>query len=177
MLRRLVKVQVAIAVIAVAVTVVVAVQIGPLIETKAQLESEIASKKSQIEELRVEEETLRENISKLVKVLNKRDSIEITPNARADIVGGLKDATGHQIYDFALWISVPEELGPEIERVEYEFDHPSFRSKTQISREPANGFRVGYRGWGCLALITIHVFLRDGTSYTMYFDMCEALDW
>ena len=100
-------------------------------------------------------------------------------NVRAD-----RQETGRQIagtelpsYRFTTWVEGPPEVMQEIESVEYEFNHPTFKDKVQIGRERTNGFRVGYTGWGCLSIVTVTFKLRNAGDEPPHldFDMCELI--
>jgi hypothetical protein len=43
------------------------------------------------------------------------------------------------------------------------------------SQNAKDKFSVGYTGWGCLSLVTITVFTKDGQNFDIYFDMCGQL--
>ena len=99
----------------------------------------------------------------------------VRPMAREVPVADLRDGKGRPIYDFTLWVDVPTTLKERIQRVTYTFNNPTFKDKVQESTEPSDGFAVSYRGWGCLNLVTINVFFKDGPSQERPFNMCEAL--
>lgn len=83
--------------------------------------------------------------------------------------------SGTPLYDFSLWLDVPEDRKEEIASVEYEFNHPTFRQKTQESSDPKTGFKVSYNGWGCLRSVLVKIHLKQGGAQTIDFDMCEAV--
>jgi hypothetical protein len=96
-------------------------------------------------------------------------SANIVPRASYVEVKGQKD-----IYDFSLWIDSPNEQKVQISKVIYVFDHPTFKTKEFTSSNQADGFKVSYRGWGCLSNVTIKIESRDVSSQ-IRFNMCEAL--
>jgi hypothetical protein len=93
----------------------------------------------------------------------------IVPHASYLEVKGQKDT-----YDFSLWLDAPPEQKARIKKVVYLFNHPTFETKEFVSRNKADGFKVGYKGWGCLTNVTIKVKGRD-TRSQISFNMCEAL--
>jgi hypothetical protein len=80
-------------------------------------------------------------------------------------------------YDFSLWLEIPPQRTAEVRSVSYEFNHPTFANKRLESSNPADGFRVGYTGWGCLSSVIITLNIRDGSKATLDFDMCRDLGW
>ena len=100
-------------------------------------------------------------------------------------VRAARQETGRQIagtdlpsYRFTTWIEGPPEAMSEIESVEYQFNHPTFKDKVQVGRDRTNGFRVGYTGWGCLSIVTVTFKLRNGDTEPpphLDFDMCELI--
>jgi hypothetical protein len=88
-----------------------------------------------------------------------------------------KPARGLQGYAFSVWLDVPPDRKDELASVSYLFDHPSFHQKVFTATNWANGFRVGYQGWGCLNAVQITLHLKEGTSQPMDFDMCHNLGW
>jgi hypothetical protein len=77
-------------------------------------------------------------------------------------------------YDFSLWLGVPEEQKAGIRRVVYIFNNPTFKQKEYESQQASDGFRIGYRGWGCLDRVIIRIELQSANSH-IDFNMCEAL--
>lgn len=59
--------------------------------------------------------------------------------------------------------------------VTYVFDHPSMREKAREGR-PGDGFRVEYRGWGCLGTVVaiIHFAAPGIPPAVTWFDQCEV---
>lgn len=80
-------------------------------------------------------------------------------------------------FRFAAWVEGPPEALREIESVEYQFNHPTFKDKAPISRDRDTGFRVGYTGWGCLSIVTLTFKLRNSDAEPPHldFDMCEMI--
>lgn len=117
--------------------------------------------------------------SVLAMPISEKKSVSLSnvlkPRTEAKLVEGLRGYQDLQVYDFSLWLDVPQQWKAKIAEVRYEFNHPSFHQKAQVSSDPTTGFRVGYRGWGCLHIVTISAAMIDGSTNTIEFDMCKAL--
>ena len=90
----------------------------------------------------------------------------------------MKNERNLKIFDFFVSVKVPPKLVSQIDSVQYEFNHPTFRKTLFQSRDPSSFYQVGYKGWGCLDSVIITFNLKEpslGTP-TMDFDMCAALD-
>jgi cell division protein FtsB len=98
----------------------------------------------------------------------------VKPRASAEPLG-TKNSAGQAESQYSVWIDVPADRASEIRSVSYEFNHPTFTDKIQTSSDASNGFRVGYQGWGCLALVAITLNLTDGTTQPISFDQCAGL--
>lgn len=146
-----------------------------------------ASMEKQIEVLRNNTRELEQSYAKLHTVVAasgspalKMEYAKGTPliavvKPRASAVRSNTGRTTTPLYNFSLWLDVPDNRRGEIGSVEYEFNHPTFRQKTQESFDPGNGFRVGYNGWGCLRSVLVKIHLKQGGVQTIDFDMCEAV--
>lgn len=155
--------------------IAVVLQIGPLIEKRSELEAKIAQQIAFIEELEQEKTSLEKSVDQLVEQLNKLETIHsIQPKASSKYVPDFGTASGRPFYDYTLWLEVPADLNGKIKSVQYKLDHPSFARKTVSSYNEADGFAVGYRGWGCIAYIKITIFLTDGTAQPINFNACKA---
>jgi hypothetical protein len=152
----------------------------------APLEEEIHKKSSELEKLAQTEqdylkkidiaknqyEQLRTNIEKLyaVKVTPNNYVYELKATAKA-----ISHSNGQPIYTFTIIVNAPSSTLDTIRRVEYLFDHPTFRQKSQISEDSSNQFMVKYNGWGCLTRVTATLELKDGESQKIDFNMCQSL--
>lgn len=173
----IVKIQVLIAVVALGVTVAATFQLPSLIQTKQTLQAEInglEEKRRALEERQREAEAALRQVVARVNA-DKSATASVRPRASATELKGAQDSRGRRVYDFRLWVDAPPALKDQVQRVRYQFDHPTFINKFQESTEPSNGFAVSYRGWGCLYLVTITLFFKDGRSEQVLFDMCNAL--
>src|SRR5262245_23664279 len=86
-----------------------------------------------------------------------------------------KNSARQAEFQYSLSVDVPPDRVPEIASVSYEFNHPTFSEKIQTSSDASNGFRIGYRGWGCLSLVVITLNLKDGKKQPVNFDQCAGL--
>lgn len=94
------------------------------------------------------------------------------PKASAEKIAG-----SDKLYTFAAWLEVPKERAPEIARVRYRFDHPTFRVKELSSTDARRNYRVEYKGWGALTHVVITIELRDGREEQMPWNMHQAISW
>ena len=82
--------------------------------------------------------------------------------------------------NFRLWVEGPSDVLSKIQSVQYEFNHPTFRQKVMTGRDRANGFAVGYTGWGCLTSVAVTFTPRDRGAEPppqhRDFDMCADID-
>jgi hypothetical protein len=101
-----------------------------------------------------------------------QDSIAVKASARS--LGEYADGTPR--FDFSLWIEAPAGVMRRITRVEYYFDHPTFKQKLYTSRNPADGFKVNYESYGALRLVTVTVRTAD-EEVRIPFNMVAALGW
>ncbi len=165
-------------------------QIGEKRELLDSLTNQSESMQKQIDVLRSTARELEQSYAQIEKVVaatrNRQLRLEVAQalpfvaavKPRARVVEN-RDIKGERetYYDFSLWLDVPRERRAEILEVVYEFNHPTFRQKTQRSSNPEDGYRVQYTGWGCLNSIIITVNLRNGSSSSIDFDMCAELEW
>jgi hypothetical protein len=105
------------------------------------------------------------------------DGIEI--RASATETGRRVENTTLPLYNFRIWVDGRPEAMRRIARVQYEFDHPTFRQRVQESSDRERRFERGYAGWGCLAAVKVTVFAADARvpAETVTFDMCAAVQY
>jgi len=115
--------------------------------------------------LEAEVEKLRGPLQKLVEI-----------DAAAQKLG-LSDPKGRPLYDFSIWLKLPEFRKSEIKKVRYHFDNPSAILKDRYADNPANGFSISYRGWGCFPDIRVTLTTADGGAIEMPLDQCAKLAW
>lgn len=150
---------------------------------RRQLEAEIASLRASRQTLQHEKEVYQSTLASIHKEVENTAlsakvedltpvSAAVTPRAAAQPVPGAS-----RTYDFSLWVEVPDAKTQRITSVTYEFNHPTFPQKQQISSDAARRFQVGYRGWGCLRSVIITLKTAEGAAEKIDFDMCKALGW
>lgn len=79
------------------------------------------------------------------------------------------------LFTFYLHLKTIDSIKNTIANVDYFFNHPTFRQKHNISKDPSNDFKISYTGWGCLDTVTIAITKKDKSTDTMYFRMCNNL--
>lgn len=98
---------------------------------------------------------------------------------------GVSEGTGEFVTDrgreierrhYSIWIDVPEAKKNKIIRVTYFFNHSSFDSygREREGKDPEDGYKYTYHGWGCLNDVRIRVFLTD-ELIEGNFKMCQAI--
>lgn len=145
-------------------------EVEELNKTKSGLRKdvgELAREKQGLEtknlDLEKEVARLRGPLAKLIEVRGSSQPLNI------------KDPKGQQLYDFTVWLKLPEFRKPEIEKVRYHFDHPSVILRDRVATNPENGFSVSYRGWGCFPGIEVIVTTTGKEDLTLPFDQCAHL--
>ena len=149
-------------------------EVESLQRTKTVLSGESDSLRSSLQKIQTETYKYdRPDLARVVKGLTPI-SARVSPQASSLEVSG-QTTGGKQVFDFSVWLNVPAEDRNSIEKVSYLFNHPTFRQNTMISSDASTGFRIGYRGWGCLSSVIITISLKDGSSDKIDFDMCKKL--
>jgi hypothetical protein len=95
----------------------------------------------------------------------------ISPRVNAEPIANTK------LYNYTIWLDLTDKQKKQIHEVEYQFDHPSFKQKTQVSSDAKKGFLVSYKGWGAIDSVPIKVRYNDGHSAGTDLDMIKALGW
>lgn len=103
----------------------------------------------------------------LEKKQNKTEVVECTANLLKQ-----KMPNGDPMYQFTLRIC-DSTLVPELKKVGYYFDHPSYNPKLKISTTKSNHFAVSYKGWGCMNTVPVYLYHLDASVDTIVFNMCE----
>jgi hypothetical protein len=134
-------------------------------ENLRNIKKEIATANEEMQRLNIFRQKLQSPLTEQVQV--KTSAVQT----------GQSMANGAKIYDFAVWVEAPKPVLDLIASVEYRFEHPSFTQHSQISDDESTGFRVQYRGWGCLEVVPIIVHPRPSaaTGGAIDFDMCAQL--
>ncbi len=150
-------------------------EVETLEKTRVTLMSETSALKGSIRNITFEVQKVSPSAVKMVTDL-KPISALVIPRAKYEAVPGMSTRAGDgRVFDFYLWLDFYPGEKPNIRKVSYEFNHPTFQEKTVSSTDPSQGYRVSYRGWGCLRSVIITVELTDGRSEKVDFAMCDAM--
>jgi hypothetical protein len=103
----------------------------------------------------------------LEKKQNKTEVVECTANLLKQ-----KMPNGEPLYLFTLRIC-DSTLFPDLKKVGYYFDHPSYNPRLKISTTQSNHFAVSYKGWGCMNTVPVYLYHEDASIDTILFNMCE----
>lgn len=133
------------------------------------VESTIVSQKSAVDSLKTQIAQLETTIQELIY------APKATPHVHAEILPGIQDVRGRQLYDFTLWFDVAAFQDKEIKQVKYRADSPLFQEVTATER--SNGFSVYFRGPECLEKVTVEIRYSNDQTEEIDFNMCEALGW
>jgi hypothetical protein len=147
-----------------------------LIESNKTLRSEAKTYHTALNEVRKEVDVSGgKQLQEKVRQIAPLSEIRIRAAAeKTDKVG----QNGSPIYNFSLWVEGPPSAMSRIGRVDYRFNHPTFRMPIVESTTRENQFRVGYTGWGCLSSVIVTITdPTEGITQTVDFDMCSALGW
>lgn len=80
---------------------------------------------------------------------------------------------GFNVMPYSVWLELPDALGASINRVEYWFNHPTFKNpKKSISGSSI--FIAKWQGYGCINDAKVIAFMKDGSKLEAPFDLCEA---
>ena len=88
---------------------------------------------------------------------------------------GILTDDGKQVYRFSLWITASASSLDSIARVDYRFEHPSFKQPLESSADRRSGFKVHYTGWGSIDVVTVTFVKTDGRSLKRAFAMTDVL--
>jgi len=150
------------------------------IEQSAQqreaLKQEIASLEKSVKVLREESDSYKASLRQAPTVPETPITALVKPRADRRETGG-KMPDGGILYEFSAWIEGPRNVMVRIKTVQYEFNHPTFRSPVMRSSNRDDGFRVAYTGWGCLSsvIVTLTLIEPKGEPPRLDFDMCAAI--
>lgn len=143
----------------------------------ARLNREAADTQHAIEDARQQHAALKRNIEELyaVRVTNSNTVYEVKSTAKAT---GRNTSFGPE-YKFSVLINAPADVLRAMRRVEYTFNHPTFKDKTVVVETVTDQFAHSYVGWGCLTRVDVDVVLNDGSRHPFNFNMCRSLgpDW
>jgi hypothetical protein len=147
-------------------------QLATLQDKKLTLEGEVKDAETKLG-------SLQSNIQGLsytkVTAQNQVYQLQATAKARPGII----NPNGNGVYDFSIFVNASDDVLNNIEKVTYDFNHPTFKKPHQESADSEDKFAVRYVGWGCLTNVAVTVYLKDGTKQSIPFDMCQSLggDW
>lgn len=143
-------------------------QITALQTRKSALETEVQQAETKLT-------NLQNNIQGLsyakVTPQNQVYQLQATAKARPGVLTSDRKA----VYDFSIFVNASDDVLNNIAKVTYDFSHPTFREPHQESMDREGKFAVRYVGWGCLSKVGVTVYLKDGTSQSIPFDMCQSL--
>jgi hypothetical protein len=141
--------------------------IRPLLQQRQTLTTDIAQWKK-------EKDALIASVGALnyAKITPQNQVFQLKASAKAT---GRTTPDGKPIYRFSIYVDASPDTLQNINRVAYDFNHPTF---VQPHREEINRdhkFQTQYLGWGCLSPVNVTVYLKDTTTQSFPFDMCKAL--
>src|SRR5258706_2336087 len=153
--------------------------IRPLLQQRQELSSDIHRLQTEKDKLQREMQDLKSSIESLnyAKVTSQNQVFQLQASAKA--LTGQKTADGKPIYRFSIYVNASPEVLQNITKVTYDFNHPTFHQPHREATDRANNFQIQYIGWGCLSPVDVKVYLKDGTTQSIPFDMCKSLggDW
>jgi hypothetical protein len=85
-----------------------------------------------------------------------------------------KSSGDKTFFNVRFWLDLPPERMPEVLKVQYYFDNPTFVPKLWDSYDSKNGFQLKYTGWGCIDTVQVTLVSRDGKTDSLPFKMCDA---
>lgn len=149
-----------------------AYQLRTLEAKKAALQQDIAAAQGQYDQLRAN----IEKVSNSLRITQQNEVYELKATCKAT---GTKTSSGDPVYNFVIYLNSPPDVLAKIEKVTYDFNHPSFLHPHRVVTDSSTGFATQWQGWGCLSPVEVTVYLKDGTSQKIDFDMCKSLgpDW
>ena len=61
----------------------------------------------------------------------------------------------------------------------YDLMHWTIKNSHVSSSNAENKFLYSYQGWGCLSNVNVRIELKDGSTKSSTFNMCQSLgpDW
>jgi hypothetical protein len=142
-----------------------------------RLRSEIQSARQTLQALHAQEQNLLDVAN---GALHSSGPITgIVPRASAVPIPDKKTPEGTAYYLFRCWLdlsAVPDTDKQRIQSITYLFDDPTMPNRTPTSTTPPD-YAYEYDGWGAFRVVPITVNLKDGTNFTIYFNMFKAIGW
>ncbi|MGE5206231.1 MAG: pYEATS domain-containing protein [Chlamydiota bacterium] len=147
-------------------------EIGELQQKRTDLKKDVATLQGQLTEIKASIQGLT-----YANVTPQNEVFQLKASARA--LPGVKTPDGRPVYKFRVYVDGSASVLESIARVAYDFNHPTFRQPHVESTDRSNSFMVQYTGWGCLTEVDVTVYLQNGKSQSIGFDMCKSLgaDW
>ena len=133
------------------------------------LEHRAAQLRQQNNKLQVDKSQLQ----KLAGVVGTLPSV-VKPKVYVQRVAGISDPQGRPIYDFILFLSVPEARRAEIQRVDYIINNPARLNPIARGGSAEASFAMAYRGNGCFKPVLVRVTPVRGNPFVIPFDECAA---
>lgn len=131
---------------------------------------------SQAARLRREKADLQADKSRLQTLAGVVGSLQsvVKPKVYVQRVAGVLDPRGRPIFDFILFLSVPETRRSEIRHVEYVINHPERLNPVARGGSAEASFAAAYRGTGCFDPVIVRVTPVQGSQFTIPFNECAA---
>ena len=135
------------------------------------LEAQIETRQSTVIQLR----DRVQNLNSTVYTLRYSPDEVITPRAAREALPGIMDG-GRQVYDFTVWIDLSSYRRREMRRVTYRTRDTASHFQERIAENAVNGFSISFRGTDCVEVFVLDIEFADGTSDSVDFAMCQALE-
>ena len=126
----------------------------------------------------------RDDLDAAIRELeDERDFLKTGPlselvrvDALAVKLDGRRDPQGRQLYDFSLWLDVPNNRKQDIREVRYRRLAGERLQDVLVGTEPSNGFRRSYLGWGCFDKVDVVIVKTTGEETPpIRVDQCRIL--
>lgn len=165
---------------------VVVLSLGYSTYRLVSLRKDVAQLEQRRKELRTSVDSLQGQLTDIRTSVQGLSYANLTPQnevfqlkASARALPGVKTLDGKPVYKFRIYVDGSASVLDSIARVAYNFNHPSFNTPHVESTDRANSFKVQYTGWGCLTQVGVTVYLQNGKTQSVAFDMCRSLgtDW
>lgn len=146
----------------------------------AERRAETARLDEQIKDKQTEFEQLKNNVqnfsySTSLGGAQTNVTLGVKGSELYEIRASAHPAAGGSLYVFSAELNASPDVLSRIEKVDYFFNHPSFRQQHLVGTNPADKFRVSYTGWGCLDQVVVTVYFNDGETRQSDVNMCNYL--
>jgi len=133
-------------------------------------------------ELQKKEHDIAAAQEQLNRLLSFRDKLQSPLTEQVKIKAdatktGRRTGSGDPEYIFSLWVEAKQPFLQEISSVEYRFLNSSFKHPIERSQDSSTGFRVQYKGWGCMEVVPVTINSKSESlpGGTLDFNMCSQL--